>query len=390
MKQEQPPAHTTMPNAPRELEWIITRGLKKDRERRIIPLVECKRALQELCEELGSSSATPVARQPQRRVWLVPALVALALGLAPGAWLGNRIFRKEPITFQRRTFRSGDIYMARFAPGGSVVYAAKWDETSATVFSVQPGNREARDLGLPSGNILAVSKSGEMAVLLGGSTRILGTLAQVPLSGGVPRAVLENVTTADWDPEGKSLAVVSTVDGRHRVEYPIGSVLYETQSLRAPLFVRISPGGDLVAFFDFGEAGDYSLSVIGAKRPKQVLSRGWRAAGGMAWSPSGKEIWFSGGRTGIDPAVYAVDLSGRERMLTQITGWGLLFDVANDGRALLSTVDSRIGIRCLAPGAREERDLAWLDASHVYDLANDGKVRLFSELSYGEGRKTAI
>src|SRR5205807_10592343 len=86
----------------------------------------------------------------------------------------------------------------------------------------------------------------------------------------------------------------------------------------------------------------------------------------------------------------AADLSGRERMVTQVTGWGLLFDVSSDGRALLSTVDSRIGIRCVASGAKEERELGWLDASALYDFANDGKVLLFAELSYGEGRNTAI
>jgi serine/threonine protein kinase/Tol biopolymer transport system component len=387
---EPPQAHTIVPNAPRELEWIVTRCLKKDPERRIQHMVEVKLALQELLEQTESAPGAPAATRAHRRIWLVPALIALVLGLTSGAWLGNRIFRTEPITFQRLTFRNGDLYMARFAPGGSVVYAAKWDEGSPTVFSSQPGNREARDLGLPSGNVLAVSRSGDLALLLGAVGRATGTLAQVPLGGGAPREILENVAAADWDPEGKSLAVVRTVDGRHRVEYPIGSVLYETQSLRPPSIVRVSPGGDLVAFFDFGEAGDYSLNVIGAARPRQVLSRGWRAVGGAAWSPSGKEIWFSGGRTGIDPAVYAVDLSGRERMLTQVTGWGLLYDVASDGRTLLSIVDSRLGIRCLAPGAKEERDLAWLDASNVYDFANDGKVVLFSELSYGEGRNTAI
>jgi Tol biopolymer transport system component len=394
MNQEPPQPHTIVPNAPRELEWIVTRCLKKDPERRIQHMVEVKLALQELLEQIesavGASASSQATIRPRRRVWLAPALVALALGLAPGAWLGNRIFRKDPITFQRLTFRNGDVYMGRFAPGGTVVYAAKWEEASPAVFSVQPGNREARDLGLPSGNILAVSHAGEMALLLGATGRSEGTLAQVPLGGGAPREILENVNAADWDPEGKSLAVVRTVEGRHRVEYPIGSVLYETQSLRAPQFLRISPDGNLVAFFDFGEAGDYSVNVIGVKHPRQVLSRGWRAVGGLAWSPNGKEVWFSGGRTGIDPAVYAADLSGRERLLTQVTGWGLLFDVGGDGTALLSTVDSRIGIRCVPPGAKEERDLGWLDASALYDFANDGKVLLFSELSYGEGRNTAI
>jgi len=198
------------------------------------------------------------------------------------------------------------------------------------------GNREARDLGLPSGNILAVSRSGELALLLGAAGRATGTLAQVPLGGGAPREILENVTAADWDPAGKSLAVVRTVDGRHRVEYPIGSVLYETQSLRAPSIVRVSPGGDLVAFFDFGEAGDYSLSVIGAKQPRQVLSRGWRAVGGVAWSPNGQYLGVAMYAAG-PPIVYSFTTSGPPYFTAQ-TVTGNTCTAYNPGQEFVSVV----------------------------------------------------
>jgi eukaryotic-like serine/threonine-protein kinase len=388
MNQDPPAVHTIAANVPRELEWIISRCLKKDPERRIQHMVEAKLELHEVLD--GTESAPPAPVKAQRRIWLVPAVVALALGLAPSVWLGVRILRPEPLTFQRLTFRLGDVLAARFAPGGSVVYAAAWDGALPAIFSVQPGNREARDLGLP-GSLLAVSRSGEMAVLLGArASGSYGMLAQVPLGGGAPREILENVVSADWDPAGKSLAVIRTAEGQHRVEYPIGTVLYETRALRPPLCVRISHGGDLLAFFDFGETGDYSLNVVGAKRPRQVLSRGWRAIGGLDWSPDGKEIWFSATHAGGDPALYAVGLSGKERVLTQMPGWAILQDAAADGRLLLSTNDSRIGIRCVGPATTEERDLAWLDASHVYGISNDGKNLLFVELSYGEGRNVAI
>jgi len=72
------------------------------------------------------------------------------------------------------------------------------------------------------------------------------------------------------------------------------------------------------------------------------------------------------------------------------TGRNVLHDVAPDGRVLLATVNTRVGIRCLPPGASEERDLVWLDVSNVQELSNDGKDMLFSELSYGEGRNSAI
>jgi hypothetical protein len=47
------------------------------------------------------------------------------------------------------------------------------------------------------------------------------TLAQVPLVGGAPREILNDVVAADWAPDGKSLAVLRIVERRpQRIEYP--------------------------------------------------------------------------------------------------------------------------------------------------------------------------
>jgi len=390
MNQDPPPVHTVQTGVPTELEWIITRCLKKDPERRIQQMIEVKLALRDILDAPPAPAPTAVAK-PARRIWLAPSIAVLLLGLLAGAWLSPKLFRREPLTFQRLTFRTGDVLTARFAPGGSVVYAASWDGAFPSLFSATPGNREARDLGLGSGIVLSVSRTGEIA-MLAGSNQVgnAGTLSEAPIGGGAPRQVLENVVSADWDSEGKSLAVVRTAEGRHTVEYPIGTVLYLTQALRPPLYARVSPKGELVAFIDFAETGDYSLNVVGPRHPRQVLSKGWRAFGGMSWAPSGKEIWLSGARTGVDPGLFAVNLSGGERMLAQVPGWGEIQDIAPDGTVLLSIADSRIGIRFSAGGRTEERDLAWLDASRVYDMSADGKTILFSELSYGDGRNTAI
>ena len=389
INQEPAPLATIAPTVPRELEWVITRCLKKDPDHRIQHMVDVKIALEEALERMESPSPLPVV-QPRRR-WIVPALIAALLGLAAGAWLSVRTFRREPVSFQRLTFRYGDVFTSKFAPTGAIVYSAQWEGSQPTLFAATPGNREARDLQLPSGNIQSVSPSGELAILIGaGDSGTSGTLARVPLAGGAPRPVLDNVWLADWGAGGNSLAVVRTENGHHRVEYPIGTVLYETQALRPPVFLRVSRRGDQVTFFDFTNDGDYSLVVLDTNRKSRVLSRGWRAVTGTAWSANDKEIWFGGGRAGTDPALWAVDLSGRERPLVQIAGWPTLQDLAPDGRLLVTNTDSRIGIRCLAPGATEERDLAWLDASHVWDMSSDGSVIIFVELSSGEGRNSAI
>jgi len=181
---------------------------------------------------------------------------------------------------------------------------------------------------------------------------------------------------------------VSNCSGAH--EYPIGKILHETDG-RPPIYVRVSAKGDQIAFADYDKgAGDYSVILAGPNRPKQILSRGWRGVAGLNWSPRGDEIWFAATRSGSDPALYAVSLSGRERVVVREAAWIVLHDVAPDGRVLLATVNTRVGIRCLPPGASEDRDLAWLDVSNVQELSNDGKEMLFSELSYGKGRNSAI
>ena len=174
-------------------------------------MADVKVALDELREESESSSIESrkplAAKRPAVRSnrWLfLGAISLLLIGLALGAYTARTAFRAEPLTFQRLTFRRGDVTAAKFGPGDAIVYSAEWDGAPSTLFSTQPGNREARNLGLPAGKILSISHTGEMAILLGGDGP--GTLARVPFSGGAPRELLENVSAADWSPEWRHLS----------------------------------------------------------------------------------------------------------------------------------------------------------------------------------------
>jgi eukaryotic-like serine/threonine-protein kinase len=390
------PASQAVADIPPELDRVIARCLKKDPERRWQTMADVKVALEELREEMDSSAIAlgiapkPAGRASRTRLWTgLGVLAGVLLGVALHITYDQRYRRPaEPPSFQRLTFRRGDVTSAKFAPGETVVYSAEWDGGPDTLFSAQPGNREARPLALPSARVLAISQSGEMAILLGGED--VGTLARVPFGGGSPREVLEGVSGADWGPDGDSLAVVRALGGKFRLEYPIGTVLYETEK-RPPMMPRVSADGKLVAFFDFDvEVGDYALCVIGPNHPRQVLSRGWRAIGALNWSPNNREIWFSGGQPGGDPALYAVTLSGVQRLVTQTGGIIVMQDVARDGRVLLSTVNSRLGILFVPPDHAAPRDLSWLDSSLIYELSNDAQSIVFVELSNGQGRNSAI
>src|SRR5271156_1117195 len=230
-KEPSPPSQI-VPDVPPELERIIARCMKKDPARRWQSMADVKVALDELREETESSTINPVRpglTAPAKRTalpakrWLVLAVLSLLLaGLAAGAHSAGRCLRPVPLTFQRITFRRGDVTAAKFGPGDEIVYSAEWDGTPSTLFSTRPGNREARPMGLPAGRILSISHAGDMAILLGGDD--VGTLASVHYSGGAPREMLENVSGADWSPSGDTLAVVRTIGGKHRLEYPIGNL----------------------------------------------------------------------------------------------------------------------------------------------------------------------
>ena len=397
------------PGIPRDVDRIISRCLRKDPLRRWQSMADIKVALEDVLDELesgklGVDGGTGVAQPPRgsrlllRPVVLWPAVILLAL--LAGAYAGWRFFAPAKPTFERLTYRRGEIPSAKFSPDGqTVVFSAQWANEPTNIFSMRPGSREYRPLDLPEGRILAISSTGEMAILLGPTTNgTAGTLARVPLSGGAPREILENVNDADWSPDGSTLAVSRTVGGKNRIEYPIGRVRYENDG-RPPELLRVSPKGDLIAFFEHdNDVGDYTVTVLDMNGKKRALSRGWQALGGLAWSPNGDEIWFGGAKEGGEPALRAVTMNGKERLVVETPASMLVDDItrgeprgeASAKKLLVTVVDSRLGISALAPGAKQESDLSWFDASRVYDISADGKTILFAELSYGQAGNPAI
>ncbi len=148
--------------------------------------------------------------QPSRRL-----LIALAAGLVIagavyglGWWTGKAGARAPQAEYQQITFRTGSIGNARFTPDGSIVYSASWEGGDNQLYMSRTDDPGSRELGIKDAELLSISKGGEMAIRLntvghGGYARS-GTLARVPLSGGTPREVLDNVRDADWSANGDS------------------------------------------------------------------------------------------------------------------------------------------------------------------------------------------
>ncbi|MGB7820581.1 MAG: protein kinase [Candidatus Sulfotelmatobacter sp.] len=403
------------PTIPPKLEEVIIKAIEKEREFRYQTAAELRGDLKRIKRALDTSrvraasasptssgtTVTPVVEPVGSRIRvLVPALAAAAIALLVGLAAGKFLLQSPQVqaslpVYHPLTFRRGMVHAARFAPDGkTIIYSAAWEGKSLQLFTTRPESPESHELEPAGADVLAVSASGEMALSLRSHpvAQFLysGTLARVPLVGGAPREVMDNVEWADWAPDGSTLAIVRQEQGRHRLEFPPGQLLYEADGWIGHL--RISPKADTIAFIDHPQLGDDggAVAIVDLAKKKTTLSTGWDSIQGIAWSPGGDEIWFTATRTGGDRSLCAVNRSGTVRLLARVPGELTLLDVDRDGNVLLTRGNDRAGMIGLAPGEAKERDLSWLDWSSPGDLSADGRTVLFAETGEGGGPKYAV
>lgn len=413
------------PDLPAEVERITQKLLEKDIELRYQSAAEVRADLKRLKRmrdsarisssvasepESGSAVAVPVTPtakasssgiktipEPRSRGLVYTLASALVAALVVIAFLLLRHGEAPPTpAYHLLTYRRGTIRMARFAPDGqTVVYSAAWEGGPVEIFSTRFGTPESRSMGVPGAEILAISSSGDMAVLLRSqqtkSQTFTGTLARVPVGGGAPREILENIQWADWSPDGTQLAIVRDVNGRNRLEYPPGKVLYETGGwISHP---RISRKGDMIAFIDHSIPGDSigSVALVDVNGKKRTLSQTYGGgAVGLAWSPAGDEVWVTATVIGIDRSVFAVPLNGKERLVARVPADLTLQDVLPNGRALLARDSWRRGLIVRRAADATEHDFTWLDWSYPVTLSADGQMLLFREEGEAGGPTYAV
>jgi Tol biopolymer transport system component len=391
-------------SCPVRVRELLRRCLQKDSSRRPRDIGDIRLELDEISRfgvrPNDSIETEPATNRAVVRSWLFRwTAVATVAAFAIAAY-ALIVGRPEPLsqpTFRQLTFRHGSLRGARLARDGqTVVYSAAWIGTPQDLYVIRPESAQAGAIGVPAAGIFSVSPKGELAIALGCRLNwgeCVGTLAQVPLTGGVPRELVKDVQGADWSPDGQSLATVSFAGGRFRLEYPIGKVLYEPSGWVT--YARVSPAGDRIAFLDHPRLGDLggTVTVLDRDGNRTPLSSGWKSLQGLAWSRSGNEVWFTGSRSGKggSSALYAVTLAGRERAVFTSPGTIKLHDISADGRrVLLTRGTTRGGIVAFSPTSSKERELSWLDYSTVADLSSDGRTLLFYEWGEGVAAKPTV
>jgi eukaryotic-like serine/threonine-protein kinase len=411
---EEPPELTgTNAALPPALQRIVHRCLEKEPAQRFQSAADLGFALEALSGSAGiatgsaanstlpstAASAAAEARPPgarSARKWHPLITAALVMAALAAGWFARNatIAPKSVTSFTQVTFRRGTVYAARLASdGNTVVYTAAWDGGLPETYVASKEAPESQSLNVKNAILLSVSPSGELAILTAAHSlhhyEFEGTLSTMPMGGGAPRDILKNVTAADWSVDGQSMAVIHLVDGKVRLEFPIGKVLYETSGeITQP---HISPDGKMVAFLNHPYLGDDrgSVMVVDLTGKSKVLSDGWESEQGLDWSNSGNEVWFSATQRGSDFAIQAVTLAGKLRQVLAGPGGMRLFDIAPDGRLLMSNSRITYSVYASINGA-PTRDLSYLDTSYTPTLSNDGKLILFSSGSQASGNLYAV
>ncbi len=364
------PPELTAPVAP-PVRRVLARCLEKDQAERFQSARDVAFAL-EAAE--GASLSEAAAATSRRPWWIAVALLAGALALLAGVLGLKRPEPAAPPVIHQLTFGQGIVTGARFLPNDehTVVYSASWSGRANEIYMTRSDGPESRSLGLPPAKLLGISSRSELAILLTRPDEVgdpfMGTLARVPLGGGVPRPVLDFVEDASWAPDGEELAVVRWVNGVRQLEYPVGNVLIRP----LPAFgnthsMRLSPRGDKIAIEMSGR-----LVVVDRSGTQQTLSGATPLQVGLAWTPAGDAVLATTGPTNATKALWRLGLDGSRRQVFGGPGVYVLHDVSASGTVLIHHGFERGFVRGKGPGDAVEREIVTAGGGAV-DISRDGR-----------------
>ena len=404
LKEDPPEVTESRTDLSPALDRVLRHCLEKSPAERFQAARDVAFALESLSGSSVSSTSI-VAAAPGRRSWLqaAVAVLALAAAVAVGMTIGRSTAgtRSEtPVSFSTITFEPQFIVNARFAPDAqTIVYSAALEGNVPDLFVSRPGMLAPQPLGAKRTHLLSISSKGELAVLA--SPRFVnhrvfeGTLARMPIDG-TPRPLAEHVRDADWSPDGSSLAIVNVVGFKDRLEYPIGTVLYETTGYVSD--IRVSPDGARVAFMDHPQRFDDRgfVRVVDTTRAVRTLAGEYWGEQGLGWSPEGRTIVYGAHagqeQSGLTYQIHEAQVSGRAgpRVALPSLGTTFLLDVGRDGRWLVTRNDDQLSIRGVLSGSPSEREFPWLNNAHSPRLSHDGTMFLFTDQSPSAGSNYAV
>ena len=409
LREDPPDLSGTNKNISPALERVVHHCLEKNPAERFHSARDLAFAIESLSGTATTSGPTafdPVARGAHKRTGALIAAAMLALAVI--GWLVGYFGRAgssttgtsaADITYQPVTFEEGFVFAARFAKDGrTIVYSGDREEQPRDVFVTSVDRPEFRPLGLSGADLLALSPSGDLAILIdsifpSGNPYIrFGTLARASLMGGSPKPELENVRFADFAPDG-TMAVARQYPSRITLEFPTDHVIDETSmitdnglnSTAGFTMPRVSPDGKHAAAFKLAGQGAWTVKIFSRSGALVAQSQPVADWWGLAWR-SQNEVWFAGTEPGSrQPSVFALDLAGRHRRILRAPTF-TLHDVSTQGEILASFDHVMNRLELLMGGNDVPRDLTWREGGELVSIANNHVV-LFAQPGDSGGPK---
>jgi len=364
LKEEPKPIGKLFPGIPSDLEKIIARCLRKDRERRFQHMDDLKVALQELKEESASGAETDPARLASRssalhppegllarRTWISLGTVFVLSAIAVGIW----VFRGSPEKPQAAleviplTTYPGFERSPSFSPDGNQV-AFSWNGEKQDNFDIY-----VKTIGSTDSDRLTTDPADDVSPAFSPDGRSIGfvrvvknraTFMIIPSLGGPERSVAEIPAVEAailgplfaWLPDGKRVVT----NGLMLLSIETG----ETRSLTSPLpfsesfTPAVSPDGHTIAFGrSFGHSFNWNIYLLNLNQdlkqaePRQLTSikaRNWSPA----WTSNGQEIVFVSGLY-YSGSLYRVKAAAQaEPQLLLAGGWASWPAISRNGNRL--------------------------------------------------------
>lgn len=350
--------------------------------------------VQKTCFTLGPVDAVPTSIRPVdarilpiRIYGAIGLLLATFAGLLVAGAVYSRSRSASGPSFQPLTYRPVRVSSARFLPGSkSAIYTdvSATDMPDTISLSLDHANIQPHEIA--RGTLASVSRSGELALLTRRNDQRALQLFDFPANAQRSSQVAPDVRYADWLPDGRAMAWVRTSATECSVEFPAGHQVYRYPGWITDL--RVSPDGKRVAFVEhpFRDDDRGHVRIVDTSGRTWLLTSDWSSISGLAWSRFAHEIWFTASKSGLARALYAVSDSARLRRISNAPASLRLFDIADNGRVLMSVEDLRSSMIAKLAGEQSESDISQFDDSNVAAISANGDRLLFTEAGLAGGQ----
>jgi serine/threonine protein kinase len=352
------------PKVPPLLRWIVERCLAKDPDDRYASTRDLARDLARVRDHLSESGVTaalvPAARPAAAR--RLKIAVWLAAGVAIGALLAYFLLpRAEPrsVDLHTLTFSGSDRSPSISPDGRTVAFQSSRDGVSQIwLKQVESGSETALTSG-PDDTLPRYSPDGAWILFIRARA-----LYRVPVLGGDPRKLIDNVDEAGWSPDGRRMVFLRTELAGPTLNTSIGIASqdgssqiirrFQNEQLVGPSW---SPDGNTMAFV-IRRPGIQSLRLLSVdgkeSRDLQCPMRG----GGIsaaAWTASGDELIYGLPDSLANTLINAVSSSsrilmqnvksGNARVLFTVPAPVSRVEIAGSGRLIFDSLGQRSNLK---------------------------------------------